>query len=161
MPWVWLSLGSNVDREANLRGAVAALDEAFGPLRLSAVYQSPAEGFAGEPFYNLVAGMNVDIDPATLRQRLRAIEDAHGRLRGGEKFSSRTLDIDILTYDDLLDEQQDIPRDEILHYAFVLGPLAEVAADQLHPRLQRSYGELWQAFDPALRDGLEPVDLSF
>lgn len=159
MPWVWLSLGSNIDREANLRGAVAALREAFGPLRLSSVYETPAEGFVGEPFYNLVAGVVVDIDPAALRQRLRRIEDAHGRVRGGEKFAPRTLDIDILTYGDLVDETQDIPRDEILRYAFVLGPLAEVAADERHPGLQRSYGDLWAAFDEDKRAGLRIVPL--
>lgn len=159
MPWVWLSLGSNMAREANLRGAVKALQAAFGPLRLSSVYQTPAEGFDGEPFYNLVAGATVDIDPLALRQQLRDIEDAHGRVRGGEKFSSRTLDIDILTYGDLVDAGQDIPRGEILRYAFVLGPLAEVAAQEQHPQLRRSYGELWDAFDRAKQAELTRVAL--
>lgn len=159
MPWVWLSLGSNMAREANLRGAVKALQEAFGPLRLSSVYQTPAEGFDGEPFYNLVVGVTVDVDPLVLRQQLRDIEDAHGRVRGGEKFSSRTLDIDILTYGDLVDAGQDIPRGEILRYAFVLGPLAEVAAQEQHPQLRRSYGELWDTFDRAKRAELKRVPL--
>jgi len=159
MPWVWLSLGSNMEREVNLRGAVVALREAFGPLRLSSVYETPAEGFTGEPFYNLVAGMTVDIGPETLRQQLRDIEEAHGRTRGGKRFSPRTLDIDILTYGNLLDENQDIPRGEILRYAFVLGPLAEVAPDEQHPQLRRSYGELWEAFDSAKRAELKGVPL--
>jgi 2-amino-4-hydroxy-6-hydroxymethyldihydropteridine diphosphokinase len=80
---------------------------------------------------------------------LREIEAAHGRTREGPRFSSRTLDIDLLTYDDLItrDHGLELPRDEITKNAFVLWPLAEIAADEKHPTLQQSYGELWAAFD--------------
>ena len=146
MPRIWLSLGSNQARESNLRGAVRMLREAFGPLVLSAVYETDAVGFVGEPFLNLVAGAETDLPVEVVQQRLRQIEDAHGRVRGGDKFCPRTLDVDLLTYGDLVRPDLDLPREEIVHHAFVLGPLAEVAPAELHPVLGRSYGELWAGF---------------
>jgi len=147
LPRIWLSLGSNQAREQSLRGAVRMLREAFGPLTLSAVYESDAVGFVGEPFLNLVAGAETDLPVETVQQRLRQIEDAHGRVRGGDKFCPRTLDIDLLTYGDLVRPDLDLPREEIVRHAFVLRPLAEVAPDERHPVLGRRYAELWAAFD--------------
>jgi 2-amino-4-hydroxy-6-hydroxymethyldihydropteridine diphosphokinase len=149
VPRIWLSLGSNQAREASLRGAVRMLREAFGPLVLSAVYESDAVGFVGDPFLNLVAGAETDWPVEAVRERLRAIEDAHGRVRGGDKFCPRTLDIDLLTYGDLVRPDADLPRGEILRHAFVLGPLAEVAPDERHPVLDRRYADLWAELDRA------------
>ena len=147
MPRIWLSLGSNQARETNLRGAVRMLREAFGPVVLSGVYESDAVGFVGAPFLNLVAGAETDRPVEAVRRRLREIEDAHGRVRGGEKFCPRTLDIDLLVYGDLVRPDLDLPRSEILRYAFVLGPLAEVAPNERHPVLGRPYAALWTDFD--------------
>lgn len=149
MPRIWLSLGSNQAREPSLRGAVRMLREAFGPLVLSAVYESDAVGFVGEPFLNLVAGADTDWSVEAVQQRLRAIEDAHGRVRGGDKFCPRSLDIDLLVYGDLVRPDRDLPRGEILRHAFVLGPLAEVAPNERHPVLGRTYAALWADFDRA------------
>ena len=150
MPRCWLSIGSNQDREASIRGAVADLRAAFGDLILSSVYESPAEGFAGTPFLNLVAGIQTELDVAAIDRALRRIEDAHGRVRGPEKFSPRTLDIDLLTYGDRVGslDGRTFPREEILRYAFVLGPLAEVARDEPCPGTDRTFGELWSAMRP-------------
>jgi 2-amino-4-hydroxy-6-hydroxymethyldihydropteridine diphosphokinase len=149
MPRCWLSIGSNQDREASIRGAVAALGEAFGDLVLSAVYESSAVGFVGEPFLNLVAGIDTDLSVAEIDATLRRIEDAHGRVRGPNKFAPRTLDIDLLTYGDLVGnlDGRELPRDEIFLYAFVLGPLAEVAPDAVCPGTGRTFADLWDAFD--------------
>jgi 2-amino-4-hydroxy-6-hydroxymethyldihydropteridine diphosphokinase len=149
MPRCWLSIGSNQDREASIRGAVAALAATFGRLVLSRVYESPAEGFAGEPFLNLVAGIETDLGVADIDGILRRIEDAHGRVRGQDRFAPRTLDIDLLTYGDLVGTRdgRELPRDEILRYAFVLGPLAEVAPREVHPGTGLTYGVLWSRFD--------------
>lgn len=156
MPWVWISLGSNLERETSLRAAVRLLRARYGPLVLSSVYESAAVGFEGAPFYNLVAGFEAREPVASLNAALRTIETACGRARGGEKFASRTLDLDLLTYGRLTGCLGDctLPRDEILHHAFVLGPLAEVAGEESHPLQHRSYRELWSelaASAPPLR----------
>lgn len=145
MPRCWLSIGSNQDREASIRGAIVDLRSAFGELALSSVYESAAEGFAGEPFLNLVAGIDTDSSVGLIDRTLRAIEDAHGRLRCPDKFAPRTLDIDLLTYGQAVGtlDGRDLPRDEILRYAFVLGPLAEVAPNEIHPSIGRTYGDLF------------------
>lgn len=163
MPRVWVSIGSNIDRERHVRAAVAALRERFGDLVLSSVYETPSEGFDGDPFYNLVAGFDTELPPEQLHPLMRDIEDANGRRRDGPKFSARTLDIDLLTYGDAMTDRggKALPRDEILKYAFVLGPLAEVAPDECHPEDGRSYGQLWAAFDPAGRASLRRVPLDW
>lgn len=57
----WLSLGSNIDREKNIRSAIAALEKVFGRLFVSPVYESEAVGFEGDPFLNLVVGLDTDL----------------------------------------------------------------------------------------------------
>lgn len=145
MTVVYLSIGSNVEPVRHVRDAVAELRADFGRLRLSPVYRNPAVGFQGDDFLNLVVGLETDLPPRDLSERLRAMEEAHGRRRGGPKFSSRTLDIDILTYgnDVLRDGRLVIPRDEILRYAFVLRPLADIAGSERHPETGQRYDALW------------------
>lgn len=144
MSRVYLSLGSNIDRERNLGGGIARLRQMFPGLRLSTVYESEAVGFHGAPFFNLVAEIETSLPVGELATRFRQIEEEHGRVRGEKKFSSRTLDIDILTYDDVVGDVDGVslPRGEILEYAFVLRPLADLAPDALHPVVRRSYRAL-------------------
>jgi 2-amino-4-hydroxy-6-hydroxymethyldihydropteridine diphosphokinase len=148
---VYLSIGSNVEPTHNVRSAVAALRSDFGQLILSPVYRNPAVGFSGDDFLNLVVGLDTELTPLDLAERLRALEDAHGRLRQGPKFASRTLDIDILTYGDAVLRlgRLVIPRDEILRYAFVLRPLADVAGDEVHPETGQRYRALWRECEVA------------
>jgi 2-amino-4-hydroxy-6-hydroxymethyldihydropteridine diphosphokinase len=162
MPWIWVSVGSNMDREANIKAGIHALSERFGELQLSPVYETEAVGFAGNAFLNMVLGFDAELPLKDVRRMLRDIEHAQGRIRDGQKFGSRTLDLDILTYGDLVDESQDIPRAEIMRYAFVLAPLADVAPQQLHPGLGKTYARLWQDFSggKAGMRQLEPPGLS-
>jgi len=149
MAQIFVSIGSNIDRENNIRSGVQALYQSFGRLRLSSVYDSEAVGFEGDAFYNLVAHFDSDQTVQSVVAELRDIEDRHQRHRDGPRFSSRTLDIDLLLYDDLVLDSPDLclPRDEILQSAFVLAPLAEVAPILKHPLCGESYADLWQQFD--------------
>jgi 2-amino-4-hydroxy-6-hydroxymethyldihydropteridine diphosphokinase len=158
MARVYISIGSNIEREQSVRGGVAALRERFGPLRLSSVYESESVGFDGDPFFNLVAGLDSDESVEQVATALRRIEDEHGRVRSGPRFSSRTLDLDLLLYDALVMDEPQIPRDEILQNAFVLQPLAEIAPDEPHPTEQATFAELWSRFDKS-RQRLWPVAL--
>ena len=159
MARVYVSIGSNIEREANIRGGVADLQERFGELTLSPVYESEAVGFDGDNFYNLVAAFDTGLDVLEVARVLREIEDAHGRTREGPRFSSRTLDIDMLLYDELLLQQGklELPREEITKNAFVLWPLAEIAPELEHPVLHQTYAELWAAFDKE-KQPLWPVE---
>jgi 2-amino-4-hydroxy-6-hydroxymethyldihydropteridine diphosphokinase len=162
MPRIYISLGSNIDREANTREGVRALAEAFGELQMSSVYESEAVGFEGDAFYNMVIACDVTDDVHTVNQALQNIEDANGRDRSGPRFSSRTLDLDLLLYDDLVLNELGLklPREEILHNAFVLWPLAEIAPELTHPETGKSYADLWQAFDKT-KENLRPIDFEF
>ena len=162
MSTIYISLGSNINREENTREGVKALREAFGDLVLSSVYESDAVGFKGDAFYNMVIAGDVDVPVHEANRMLRDIEDRHGRDRSGPKFSSRTLDLDLLLYDDLVLEENGLtlPRGEILKNAFVLWPLAEIAPALKHPQDGRSYDELWAQFDKS-RENLKPVPFVF
>lgn len=148
---VYLGLGSNQAREYHLRAGIRALYVQFGELHVSSVYESAAVGFVGEPFYNLVVGLDTRVSVGNLHASLKAIEDRNGRDRRAPRFSARTLDIDILTYGDAVGvlEGVQLPRDEILYHAFVLRPLADIAPTVRHPVLKQTYAELWQQFDQA------------
>jgi len=161
MAWVWVSIGSNIEREKHVRAAVQALHEQFGSLVVSPVYETPAEGFEGNPFYNLVVGFDTGMTPSALHARLRGIEEANGRTRGADKFSSRTLDIDALTYAEQITDEggKHLPRDEIMRYAFVLKPLADVAGEQVHPECRRTYSDLWQDHLAAHEVSLEAIPM--
>jgi 2-amino-4-hydroxy-6-hydroxymethyldihydropteridine diphosphokinase len=143
----YLSLGSNVDAEAHLRAAITALRARFGALQVSRAYRFPAVGFAGGDFLNAAAAIDSDLDPFALNDWLHALEDAHGRDRSGPRYGDRTLDIDIVFYDDLVLEGPGhlrLPRDELRH-AFVLKPLAEIAPDFVDPGSGRPLQALWDA----------------
>lgn len=160
MARVYVSVGTNIDRERNVRAALEALEAHYGSVQCSTIYETAAVGFDGDDFYNFVVGFDTAESPAEVAAQLRAIEDANGRVRTGPRFSSRTLDLDLLLYDDLVLEEGrlQIPRDEIVHQAFVLAPLAEIAGERRHPLLGASFARLWADF-PKAGLTLRPVSL--
>ena len=160
MALIYISVGSNIDREQYVRAGVRKLAEHFGALTLSSVYESEAVGFNGDPFYNLVVGVETTLSLTECVRLLKEIEDQFGRVRGAEKFCGRTLDLDLLTYDQLVCELPvQLPRGEITDNAFVLWPLAEIAAEQIHPLTQQNYATLWQNYCKSQK--LWPIDFSW
>ena len=150
MTTIYISLGSNIERERHIRAGLDALHAEFGELRVSRVFESEAVGFNGRPFYNLVAAAETDLPLVTVCQLLREMEFAHGREPDAKKFAPRTLDLDLLLYGDLVCETPLVlPRGEILTNAFVLWPLAELAPGLRHPIDGRTMDELWKCYDKA------------
>ncbi|KFI24065.1 2-amino-4-hydroxy-6-hydroxymethyldihydropteridine diphosphokinase [Nitrosococcus oceani] len=160
MARAYISIGSNINRENNIRAGVNALRCSYGPLIISRVFESEAVGFQGDNFYNLVVGFDTDEAPRIITRALHEIEQACGRKRDGPRFGPRALDLDLLLYDNLVIDEPglQVPRDDTLDYAFVLQPLAEIAPHLPHPVLSKRYADLWAAFDkPSNR--LWPVKL--
>lgn len=155
MSEAFLGVGSNVQPERHIKIAISALQDRFTSVELSPVYRSQAVGFDGEDFINLVARVETSLTPEQLHKWLHALEDQHGRKRDVPKFSDRVLDIDILLYDRLVLNQPGLvlPRPEILQFAHVLRPLAELAPELQLPGTQKTLRELWN------RSGLEKTPL--
>lgn len=149
MATVFLGIGSNMERDRYITAGLDALERLFGGFEASPVYDCSAVGFDGEPFLNMVARVHTELEIAELAAQLRHLEYEHGRPEHAPRYSARQLDIDILTYDDLVGQYGEVtlPREEILCHAFVLRPLAELAPQVLHPATGRSYADLWRAFD--------------
>lgn len=145
MPRAYLSLGSNIAPCTYITAALDALAELFGDLVISSVFESESVGFTGDNFLNLVVGIDTHCSVGQLSQQLKNIEDANGRLRTGPKYSGRTLDIDILTFDDACGvvDGIELPRDEVTKNAFVLQPLAEIAPAECHAGLGVTFADLW------------------
>lgn len=161
MTRAWLSLGSNIDPQTNLCAALRELRAQFGDVVASPAYRFPAVGFDGPDFINLAAGIDTRLGAVALDAWLHALEDRHGRRRDVPRFSSRTLDVDIVLFGDQRVNgpgNLQIPRPELQH-AFVLKPLADIAADVVHPVLQQTIGQLWRAF-PVAQDHSRRVPLA-
>lgn len=142
----YLSLGSNIEPEKHLRAAVAELRERFGDVLLSPFYRTPAVGFDGADFLNAAARIETGLSPEELDAWLHALEDRHARDRSGPRFSSRTLDVDLLLYDDRILQgagHLELPRLELAKQAFVLKPMADIAPEVVHPTLGKTIDELW------------------
>nr|CAA6829152.1 MAG: 2-amino-4-hydroxy-6-hydroxymethyldihydropteridinepyrophosphokinase (EC [uncultured Thiotrichaceae bacterium] len=160
MPQVYVSLGSNIRAEANICSCTQYLRARFKRVVSSDVYQTPAEGFEGAAFLNSVVGFETNLSITELRDYLRNLEDLHGRERGGEKFSSRTLDVDLLLYGKVvLQPEGNLPHSDILNYSFVLIPLAEIAPEQTHPVLNKNFHQLAHNAD-FNRTKMVPVEIN-
>lgn len=149
MTRVYVSIGSNVEPDRNVAHALDALRETFGAIEASPVYRTAAVGFDGDDFLNLVVGFETGLAIEAVDARLDAIESKAGRERDAQRFAPRTLDLDLLLYGDAVIRSGAIrvPRRELLKYAFMLMPLADIAGEREHPESGRSFRELLHASD--------------
>ncbi len=160
MATVFLGIGSNIDAETNLSLGVGELRAKFGDIELSPIYSSPPFGFEGDDFLNLVARIDTSLSPLELHDVFDAIHEKAGRVRGCNRFLARTLDIDLLLYDQLIVDEPPIrlPRSDVLEYSFVLRPLADIAPDTVHPLTGNNYARAWAEFDASCHP-LREVDV--
>ncbi len=161
MPRAWLSLGSNVDPSRHLALALAALRERFGRIVESPWYRTQAIGFEGPDFINLVVGIDTELPAIALDAWLHALEDQAARDRSLPRFASRTLDVDVVLYDELAAEgpgHLQLPRAELAH-AFVLRPLCDLVPDLVPPDGDpRTLAERWSDLEPGERAGVSRID---
>jgi 2-amino-4-hydroxy-6-hydroxymethyldihydropteridine diphosphokinase len=164
---VYVGIGSNIEQEKYIRLSAGSLRKSFGAdceLRLSPVYKTRAVGFEGDDFYNLVASFTTDLSPKEVENKLKAIEHENGRRRGQNKFSARTLDIDLLLYDQAIINSDGIsvPRDEIEKYAFVLSPLADLSPDLRHPQTGKTMKTMWEEMKSSIDEqALQKIDFNW
>lgn len=148
MAQIFISLGSNINKAEHIRRALVALNQHFENTHHSSVFESEAVGFAGNNFYNSVLAATTDMALVDVCVLLKQIERDNGRQANDKKFSPRTLDLDLLFYDDVICESPaQLPRDEITKNAFVLQPLAEVAPDFYHPVAKQTIAQIWNAYN--------------
>ena len=151
MPAVFVAAGSNVAPHANLALAVRELLHAFPGIKVSPAYRNTAVGFEGPDFINLVVGFVTDRSLPDVVGELQRIEALCGRPRDAPKWQPRAMDLDLLLYGDLICSEPGLklPRPDLVKRAYMLGPMADIASDAVHPTLHASIGELWERFDRA------------
>jgi len=139
---IFLLLGSNIDKEANLPAAVAMLRRMCHVVELSSVFETVPMGLKEQPnFFNMAALIETDLDPCQIKlQIIRPIEIELQRQRKADKNAPRTIDLDIVLYnDEVFDYIPDngrihhLPDPDIIRFAHVAVPVAELAPNKLHP----------------------------
>ena len=156
----YVSGGSNIAPEANLRLAAGELKRRFPGASFSRCYRNKAVGFDGPDFINFAVALPTTLPLAALDAQLEQIEALCGRPPGAKRWEPRAMDLDVLLYGDAVGEfgRLKLPRPSLLEWGFMLGPLSEIAPDLVHPVQRQSIAALWAAFD---RDSnpLQPVAL--
>lgn len=160
---IHIGVGSNIEPQRHVPAALASLEADYGPLIVSTLYRCAAVGLDGPCFINAVVGLRSGVALETLHEQLKALERKAGRDHS-KGLAGRELDLDLLLFGEerIASGGIVIPRPDILGYAFVLRPLAEMAPDARHPVTGRSYAWHWKHFEgedialePVRLDGIE------
>ncbi len=144
----YLLLGSNLGKKKDIMTqALSAIESEIGAIQnKSGIYTTEPWGFDSKnEFLNMVVRVSTQHSPGQVLENIHKIESRFGRIRNTEPgYVSRTLDIDILFYDDLMLETAGlvIPHPRLHERRFALEPLAEIAQEMLHPVFQKSIAEL-------------------
>lgn len=149
MHTIYLSTGSNIgDRKAHLLFARNKLNNQLGKVvSASRIYETEAWGIENQRgFFNQVICIEANKNPTEVLKIINTIEAEMGRVRE-EKWAARKIDIDILFYDDLINNEEGliIPHPHIQDRNFVLVPFLEIAPEYLHPKLNQTIRELYFA----------------
>ena len=146
---LYLLLGSNLgDKKKQMDEALDLIPEMIGPVtKRSSFYETEPWGFSSKEFFlNIALQTLTSLSPGEVIQNIDEIEKIFGRKRSDRGYSSRTMDIDILFYDDLVLDQDilKIPHPRLQDRMFVLVPLNEIAHELIHPVFRKTIGELLQ-----------------
>ena len=156
MTAVYLGLGSNIQPEHYIELGIHKLNEMFDVRAVSPWYRSQSQGFDGPNFINLVVEIEYEGELQTLAAAIKQLEYECGREAGAVKFSSRTLDIDILLFGGAVGKIAgiELPRTDIYQYAYVLKPLLDIFPEGRDPKT----GRLFSDYLPSVaQQWLEPI----
>ena len=144
MASIFLSIGSNIEPALHFQQCAKTLKKKFNNPVWSPVYRSAAVGMDANDFLNAVVSATTDQSIESTIELLKNIELKHGRVRNANKFTSRTLDVDLLLYDDIVLNAANITlhRTEITTAAYVLKPLADLVPNKVHPVFNKTYKTL-------------------
>ena len=150
MTRVYVALGSNIEPRKRLTQAARLLTAEFPGIRFSSCFQNVAVGFDGADFINAAAGFDTKLTLAALVVLLHHIEEQCGRKRDDAKWAPRAMDLDILLYGEMISDSAvaRVPRADLLRRAYMLGPMAELAPQLLHPEAHRTLADLWSELAP-------------
>ena len=130
MARAFIGVGSNIEPAENVRRSLRLLAQGMRVVGVSTVYETEPEGRPQQPrYYNCVVEVETEAPPPELKRSLREIEDRLGRVRGEDRYAPRIIDLDILIYDDLVEqtEEMTLPHPDIEQRPYLAAALAELA----------------------------------